>query len=206
MQVNLKNCFDSQLLAGEQLGELISRKITINKDLVAIIINKSNSELLKGINNYIKRELQTYTFVTKNLKAPKNDKCVIAVVSETKNILINYEIIDSFSISEDYIHNRYNALYEEILLQKIKDKKQSINTINIKNRDTILICEHFDDIMTIDAVIESLGKKGVNSISLATPVMPKEIKNELRKGLNQIFSIYEVDDYVNKNFYYKNLN
>ena len=171
---------------------------------------KSNDYLLISLSNravsltkYLSDELNLEydILLHKPIFAPNNKECIIARISETKDVVIHSNLIDSFEIDEDFIFEKAKVIYDEELLPKIKNIRKGESLTSLKNRDVLIIDYGIEDGITALCAIKSLIKNSAKSISLAVGVIPSNLYEEFEKIIDSIYYIAKIEDFVDTNHY-----
>jgi len=187
----------------EALDKLIS---TIDYNVLDDMLVISISE--KG--NFYAREIAMrggllegdFLFI-EEIKSPQNKETSLAAISETKDYILIDELIDSFGITDDYIFNEAERVYEEKILQNIYKFRGGESIISLHNRNVLLVDEGANTGLTLLCAIKSCISKKAASINVAVPVIAKETAKVIEKLVDNTFFVYEIEDFVDTDFYFK---
>ena len=142
---------------------------------------------------------------TKHITAPKNSECEIAIVSETEEIVIFKNLVDSFNITYDFIYGEAHRKYEtEILKYQYKYRKGE-RISSLKSKNVILLDEGCESGLTAMVSIKTAINLGAKSVNYVSPVIPYSIVKDLQSVADEVYSVYEIVDFVNTPHYYQNL-
>ena len=143
-----------------------------------------------------------FLFIEK-IKSPINNEVALAVVSETKDYIIINELVESFEVTDDFLFNEIERVYEEKILEDIYQLRAGEGIISIENRDVLLVDESIDTGLRMLCAIKSCISKRVKSINIATPLISTESADILEKLADNLFFVKKVDDFVKTDFYFK---
>ena len=109
--------FENEIDAAEKLLEILPADLRKNDKFLLIA---SSLESIVLVNLLAKKLEIGYEFLfTESIYAPNNPECVIACVSETQEIVMVEELVQSFGISLEYIYGQGNRRYEEKILKNV---------------------------------------------------------------------------------------
>ncbi|EDM24225.1 phosphoribosyltransferase family protein [Caminibacter mediatlanticus] len=137
------------------------------------------------------------------VKSPINQETSLAAVSETKDYILIDELIQSFEITNDYLFNEIERVYEEKILEDIHQLRGGEGIISLENRNVLLVDEGANTGLTLLCAIKSCLNKKANSINVAVPVIAKETAEMVEKIVDNVFFAKVVEDYVDTRFYFK---
>ncbi len=195
--------FDSREDALKKLMEHLDKEI-VSKCVVLTISKRGiyyarnialNSGMLEGDFLFIER-----------IKSPQNRDTSLAAVSETKDIVLINELIESFDISDDFIYNEIERVYEDKILESIHQIRAGEGIITLENKNVLLVDEGANTGLTLLCAIKSCINRKVNSINIAIPVVAKETAEMVEKIVDNTFFVKIVEDYVDTRFYFKEYN
>jgi len=137
------------------------------------------------------------------VKSPINKETSLAAVSETKDYVLIDELIEAFGITDDYLFNEIERVYEEKILEDIYKFRAGEGIITIENKNVLLVDEGANTGLTLLCAIKSCLSKKVSSISVAIPVIAKETAEMVEKLVDNTFFVKVVDDFIDTEFYFK---
>ncbi|WP_456479381.1 phosphoribosyltransferase family protein [Nautilia sp.] len=137
------------------------------------------------------------------IKSPENKETSLAAISETKDYILINELIEAFEITDDYIFNEAERVYEEKILQNIYKFRGGESIISLRNRNVLLVDEGANTGLTLLCAIKSCISKKAASINVAVPVIAKETARVIEKLVDNTFFVYEIEDFVDTDFYFK---
>ncbi len=137
--------------------------------------------------------------------APNNKECVVAMVSETEDMVGHKELIEAFGISMDYLYGEMHRRYEEDIIKLIYSCKGVYDLKEkIANRDVVLIDTGCESGLRMFTAVKSLISNRAKSVKIGVPVMPKDIYKEFLLESDGIYYLYLIEDFIETSFYYKN--
>ncbi len=143
---------------------------------------------------------------TKEILAPNNKECTIAIVSEAQEIVMNKKLADSFAISEDYIFGEAKRRYEKDIINYIYQYRKGEHISSLENKMILLVDQGCESGMTMLCAIKSALKLKAKKVSIALPVMPKNIYKGLEAMVDKIYVNHKIEDFIDIDYYYKDLN
>ncbi len=136
--------------------------------------------------------------------APNNAECVIAVVSETEEIVADERLIDSFGITLDFVYGEAKRKYEEKILKNLYRYRKGKLLTDLAGRNVLLM----DDAAGTGGVamvgIKTLWELGARSVFYAAPVIASDLAPQLLAVCDRLFCVKEVAGFVEAGFYYEN--
>ncbi len=135
--------------------------------------------------------------------APNNKNCTIGMVSETEEIVLHNELVESFEISLDFIYGEAHRQYEEKILPKVYKYRKGdlIGTLDGKN--VLLIDEGCETGMTVMAAVKTVINGGAKSVAYATPILSTDVASSLEPVIDEIFFVNKISNFVDVEFYYQ---
>ena len=143
-----------------------------------------------------------FLFIEK-ITSSENHMTTLGAISETKDYVLMDEFIDSFEITNDYVFNEAMRVYEEKILQDIYQFRGGESIISLENRDILLVDEGANTGLRLLCAIKTCVAQNVSRINVAIPVIAKETASMIEKLVDNTFFVYEVEDFVNIDFYFK---
>ncbi len=145
-------------------------------------------------------------FFTQTICAPNNKECIIAMVSETQEIVMHKRVADSFGISEDYIFGEAKRRYEKDIINYIYQYRKGEHIGSLKDKRVLLVDQGCESGMSMLCAIKSVLSLGVKKVSIAIPIMPKNIYKGLEAMVDKVYVNHKIEDFIDVEYYYKELN
>lgn len=194
--------FENEIDAAEKLLEILPADLRKNDKFLLIA---SSLESIVLVNLLAKKLEIGYEFLfTESIYAPNNPECVIACVSETQEIVMVEELVQSFGISLEYIYGQGNRRYEEKILKNVYKYRKGELLQNLENKNVILVDEGCHSGITALACIKTLVNLKAKTITYATPLIASDAAEDLAVLVDEIYTVCKIADFVDVDFYYKN--
>jgi putative phosphoribosyl transferase len=192
--------FESRAEALDKLIEIIDKKLLRDSVILTLsefgVFYAEELALRFGITD------GDYMFI-EGVKSPINKETTLAVVSETKDYVLINELIESFEITDDFIFNEIERVYEETILEKIHKIRGGEGIISLEDRDVFLIDEGANTGLTLLCAIKSCLNKKVKSINVAMPVIATDTAEMIEKMVDNAYFVKRIEDFVDVRFYFK---
>jgi putative phosphoribosyl transferase len=142
---------------------------------------------------------------TYKINTPKNDECEVAIITETKDIIIHEELMKSFKINLDDIYQEADKRYDYEIQNYIKEYRDGDNLININLKNVLIIDEGLNTGLTMMACIKSIISSGAKSIAVAVPILPEVTIHDIESIADDLYFIKAPAHFVSIDFYYEEL-
>ncbi|WP_200763623.1 phosphoribosyltransferase family protein [Nitrosophilus alvini] len=142
---------------------------------------------------------------TEPISAPNNEECVIAMVSETEEIVIHEALRDSFDIKLDFIYGEAGRKYEENILKYIYKYRKGEMISSLKEQNVLLLDEGCETGMTFMTAVKTAIAAGARNVYIATPLIPASVEESLKEVVDEIYSLHKIGAYIETSHYYKEL-
>jgi len=137
--------------------------------------------------------------------APKNPELPIAMVSETKELVINRPLIDSFGIDEDFIYAQAQREYDDKVLGKIYRYRQGSEIKQVLGKTVVLVDECIETGITILMAIKSMISLGAKNVYVAVPILDEAVYDNLIPVCDGVYCPHRIRDYISIEYYYRKL-
>ena len=137
--------------------------------------------------------------------APNNDDCEIARVSEREEIVINEQLVKTFGIQYDYIYGEAQRKHEEQILSYVYQYRKGRPFASMKDQVVLLIDEGSETGLRLMTAIKTILAMKPKAVYIAVPVLPSDTLELFEPFADDIFTLYEIDDYVETALYYEEL-
>jgi putative phosphoribosyl transferase len=135
--------------------------------------------------------------------APNNKDCIIGMVSETEEIVLNNALVDSFGINLNFIYAEAHRQYEEKILPKVYKYRKGDLIGSLKGKSVLLVDEGCETGITIATAVKTVINEQAKTVSYAAPILSADVANALEIVTDEIFSVYKIQNFVDIEFYYK---
>ncbi len=206
MQENLSSnsyLFRDREDAAEQLFDILPKDMMQKENWLLLCLSLGAVVLAELISKKLNID---YDFIfIEPIDAPNNDECQIAMVSETQEIVMHQNLVDSFGITLDYIYGEAKRKYQNDLIDYQYMYRKSLPLSEIKGRNILLIDEGCETGFSTMCALKSAIKLGVKKISLATPVIADELCQHMELKVDKVYANYKIKDFIEVYYYYESL-
>lgn len=137
------------------------------------------------------------------IMAPNNENCVVAMVSEREEIVLNTALVESFGINLDFIYAQANRNYEEKVLPKVYKYRKGEFISSLTDKNILLIDEGCETGMSAMCAAKTIINAGAKSLAYVSAVVAKDIVPTLDAVFDEMFFAQEIADFVSVAFYCK---
>ena len=195
----LKNRSD----AAKKLLDVLPMQQFKEEDWNIVAVSKGGLQLGSFIKGKLKNNLEI--LFLEAVWAPNNHECEIARVSETEEIVINEKLIDSFDIQLDYVYGEAHRKHEEDILSSIYRYRKGRPFPSMQNKVVLLIDEGSETGSKFMTALKTILAQQPKAVYIAVPVLPSDVLEQLETFVDDIFFLYNIDDYVETALYYESL-
>jgi putative phosphoribosyl transferase len=198
-----KNILLDRKDAAEKLRDIMPMQKLKDEEWNIVAVSKGGLEL----GSYIKQRLKNPLDILflEAIMAPNNPECEVARVSETEEIVLNENLIDAFDIQYDYIYGEAHRKHEEDILSHIYQYRKGQPFPSMQNRVVLLVDEGSETGTKFMTALKTVLNQKPKAVYIAVPVLPRDVLEVLETFVDDIFFLYDIDDYVETDLYYKNL-
>jgi putative phosphoribosyl transferase len=195
----LKNRAD----AAEKLIDILPMQRFKDESWKVIAVSSGGLELASKIIKKLPNSLD-YLF-SEAIMAPNNDKCEVARVSEREEIVINEQLVAAFGIGYDYIYGEAHRKHEEQILSNVYQYRKGRPFLSMKNEVVLLVDEGSETGSKFMTALKTILAMKPKAVYIAVPVLPTDTLELLEPFADDIFFLYDIDDYVETTLYYEEL-
>ena len=189
--------------AAKRLLEILPMEKLKEQDWNFVAVSKGGLELASYLRGNLKNNLEI--LFLEAVWAPHNNECEIARVSETEEIVINEKLIDSFEIQLDYVYGEAHRKHEEDILSSIYRHRKGRPFPSMQNKVVLLVDEGSETGSKFMTALKTILAQNPKAVYIAVPVLPSDVLEQLETFVDDIFFLYDIDDYVETALYYKKL-
>jgi putative phosphoribosyl transferase len=189
--------------AAQRLLDIMPRQKFKDENWNIVAVSKGGLELGHHLKKRMKNPLDI--LFMEAITAPHNEECEVARVSETEEIVLNETLIDAFEIQYDYIYGEAHRKHEEDILSHIYQYRKGRPFGSMQNRVVLLVDEGSETGTKFMTALKTVLNQKPKAVYIAVPVLPSDVLEVLETFADEIFFLYDVDDYVETDLYYKNL-
>jgi len=138
------------------------------------------------------------------IMAPHNSECEVARVSETEEIVINEALVSAFEIKYDYIYGEAHRKHEEDILSYIYQYRKGKPFPSMQNKVVLLVDDGSETGSRFMTALKTILSQKPKAVYIAVPVLPTDVLELLEPFVDDIFFLYDIDDFVETSLYYEN--
>jgi len=198
-----KNILKNREDAAKKLLEVLPMQQIKEEKWNIIAVSKGGLELGSFLKGRFKNKLDI--LFLEAIMAPNNPECEIARVSETEEIVINEKLIDAFEIQYDYVYGEAHRKHEEDILSHIYQYRKGRPFESMHNKVVLLVDEGSETGSKFMTALKTILAQNPKAVYIAVPVLPSDVLEQLETFVDDIFFLYDIDDYVETALYYENL-
>ncbi|MDR1554510.1 MAG: sodium:proton antiporter [Campylobacteraceae bacterium] len=193
--------FESRLEAAEKIFEILPVSQMQDEDWVLLALSLD----AVSITDYISRKssLDYDILFNEPIFAPNNPSCIIAIVSENEEVVIQEALVESFGINLDFIYGEAKRKYEESILKNIYKYRKGSSLPLLTGRKVLLIDDGCESGMRAMVSLKTVIAEYVKSASFAAPIMAQNTALMLDNETDGLFCFSRVANFVSTDFYYK---
>jgi putative phosphoribosyl transferase len=206
MQNNLNHniYFENREDAVNELIETLPIELLQENQTVVIGVSEGAVYFANQISKAVDSQMDI--LLTEAILAPNNPEVAIAMVSETEEVVMHKALIDSFGINEDYVYSEAQRKYEEEVLSYVYKYRKGKDLVSLAGKYVVLVDECVETGLTMMVALKSVIARGVKNIYIATPILDKNVYNNLLNICDGVFCPHKIQDYISIEYYYKNFN
>ncbi len=207
MEVNMSSSLDFEYLyknREEAYRELFNHIDVDNlvNNWIIVTTTLNNIEFIDELSK--KLDLEYEPFFLEEITAPNNDECVIATVSELKDIVIEKNLVRSFEIEEDWIYKEAEEIYNKNILTKLFAFKMGKTIENIDGKNIMIFSDGCDIGLNIMCAVKSFLNYKAKKIFLYMPIISQDLYHSLDMIVDEIFVNHKIADFIRTSYYFEN--
>ena len=195
--------FDNRSDAAVKLLDILPKEKMLNDSWLIVCISTQAIPLANVIAQ--KLNLNYDLLFCEPICAPNNKDCIIGMVSETEEIVLHNELVESFSINLDFIYGEAHRQYEEKILPSVYKYRKGDLIGSLNDKNVLLIDEGCETGMTVMAAVKTIINGGAKSVAYATPLLSVDVAHSLEPVTDEIFFVHKISNFVDVEFYYQML-
>jgi putative phosphoribosyl transferase len=198
-----KNILKNRQDAAIKLTDIIPMQRLKDESWKIVSVSDGGLQLATYINKRSTNNID-YLF-SEAIYAPSNKECEIARVSENEEIVIHEELVSSFGIKYDYIYGEAHRKHEEQILSYIYRYRKGRHFSSMKSEVVLLVDEGSETGLRLMTALKTILAMKPKAVYIAVPVVPSDVLELLEPFADDIFFLYNIDDYVETSLYYEEL-
>ena len=189
--------------AAKKLLDVIPMAKLKEENWTIVATSKGGLELAAYLTKKLNNRLEALFMAP--IMAPHNPECEVARVSETEEIVINESLVAAFDIQYDYIYGEAHRKHEEDILSYIYQYRKGQPFPSMTNKVVMLIDEGSETGSRFLTALKTVLTQKPKAVYIAVPVLPTDVLEQLEPFVDEIFFLYNIDDFVETSLYYKTL-
>ena len=142
-------------------------------------------------------------FFIEEVKAPNNPECAIATVSELKEIVMEQNLVKSFEISEDFIYDMSEKIFQNSILSKLYAFKGGNPIGELSGKNIMIFSDGCETGLTTMCAVKSLLNAGVKKIFFFTPIISEDLYEGLGMIVDKVCATHKIKDFIRSSYYYE---
>ncbi len=206
MQENLDSneyLYKNRQEAVEDLLSLLPHDVMQKEQWILLALSRGSVEMVEKIAKDL--SLCFDIFIVKPILAPNNAECQIAMVSETKEIVMHEALVASFGIAEDYIYAEAQRRYNDDIIDNIYKFRKSLPLSDLKDKNILFIDEGCETGLSTLCALKSILNLNTKKVSLATPVIAEDLFHHLDLKVDKIYTNHKIENFISVAYYYESL-
>ena len=127
----------------------------------------------------------------------------MARVSESEEIVINEQLVAAFDIKYDYIYGEAHRKHEEEILSYVYQYRKGRHFSSMENRIVLLVDEGSETGSKFMTALKTILAQKPKAVYIAVAVLPTDVLELLEPFVDDIFFLYDIDDFVETSLYYE---
>jgi putative phosphoribosyl transferase len=189
--------------AAIKLHEVIPMARLKEESWKLIAVSKGGLSLAEHIRKNLPNTIDF--LLSEPIMAPNNDECEVARVCEGEEIIIHDELVSSFEIQYDYIYGEAHRKHEEKIISSIYRYRKGRQFTKIENEVVVLVDEGSETGVKFMTALKAILAQKPKAVYIAVPVIPSDVLELLEPYADDVFFLYDIDDYVVTSLYYEEL-
>lgn len=198
-----KNILKNREDAAKRLQDVIPMQKLKDENWKFIAVSKGGLELAYHLRGKYKNSIDI--LFSEAIMAPNNHECEIARVCESEEIVINEKLVLAFGIQYDYIYGEARRKHEEKILSYIYQYRKGRPFASMHNQVVLLIDEGSETGMKFLTALKTILAMKPKAVYIAAAVIPSDVLEFLEPFADDVFFLYDIEDYVETSLYYEEL-
>lgn len=196
-----KNILKNRQDAAKKLIDVIPMQKLKEEQWNIVAVSKGGLDLGHRIRGKLTNSLD-FLF-SEAILAPNNPECEVARVSESEEIVINEQLVAAFNIQYDYIYGEAHRKHEEEILSSIYQYRKGRHFSLMNNQVVLLIDEGSETGSKFMTALKTILAQKPKAVYIAVAVLPTDVLEQLEPFVDDIFFLYDIDDFVETSLYYE---
>ena len=196
--------FKDRTEAFKMLFEILPTSDMVKEDWIILAISTGGVPIALELSRKLLAQFDF--FFSEKIYTRKNNQCEIAIITETKEIVIHEELMRAFDLELENIYQESNDIYLNDIQEFKRKYRKGKSLIDVENKNVLIVDEGLNTGLTIMACIKSVINKKAKSICVAVPVLPEATINDIETIADDLYYVDAPSHFVSIDFYYENLN
>jgi len=196
-----KNIILDRKDAARKLLDVIPMHKLKDEEWNIVAVSRGGLELASHIRGKLGNNLEI--LFLEAIMAPHNAECEVARVSETEEIVIHEELVRAFEIQYDYIYGEAHRKHEEKILSRIYQYRKGRPFPTMEDKVVLLVDEGSESGSKFMTALKTILVQKPKAVYIAVPVLPSDVLEQLEPFVDDIYFLYDIDDYVETELYYE---
>lgn len=185
--------------AGKQLSAKL-KKFKNKKDAVVVALPRGGVPIAKEVAENL--DLPLDIIVTRKIGAPFNKEMAIGAITEEGTTIFNKEAKEMVDPTEAYLKDEIEEQKNEAKRRLVKYRGQQTK-LELKGKTAILVDDGIATGATMKAAIQSAKEKKADKIIVATPVIPPDTLQEIKKKVDDVIYLESPESFGAVGKFYK---
>ena len=187
----------------KEAGRLLSSHLAAYKSRAdAIVLGLARGGVVVAYEIAKALLLPLNVLVPRKIGVPDNPEVAMGAISEDGEILLNREIVDLAGVSQSLIHQEIEK-EKRIAKERILRYRKVAPLGNLKGKTILLVDDGVATGATILVEIQSLRKKGVARIVVASPVAAVEAWEKIKAAADEAVCLNVREDFFGVSGFYR---
>ena len=195
--------FKNRIEAFKMLFEVLPTSDMIKEDWIILAISTGGVPIALELSKRLFAQFDF--FFSEKIYTRKNNQCEIAIITETKEIVIHEELMKAFDLQLENIYQESNDIYLNDIQEYKRKYRKDESLIDLENKNVLIVDEGLNTGLTIMACIKSVINKKAKSICVAVPVLPEATINDIETIADDLYYVDAPSHFISIDFYYENL-
>ncbi len=195
-----KNILKNRQDAAQKLIDVIDMQKLKEEQWNIIAVSKGGLKLGSFLRGKLNNSLD-FLF-SEAILAPNNPECEVARVSESEEIVINEQLVAAFDIKYDYIYGEAHRKHEEEILSYVYQYRKGRHFSSMENKVVLLVDEGSETGSKFMTALKTILAQKPKAVYIAVAVLPTDVLELLEPFVDDIFFLYDIDDFVETSLYY----
>jgi len=176
--------FSNRAEAGRRLANVLES--VVGEDAIVLAIPRGGVvvgfEVARALN------VPLDVIIPRKIGAPNNPEIAVGAVTEDGTIILDDELVRYLQVSKEYIEEESERQRLEIE-RRLKTYRGNAPYPSLKNREVIIVDDGIATGSTMKAALASAHKRGAKTVTIAVPVAPQTVIDELKKECENVICL-----------------